>query len=759
MSTRPEGGFGGSSRLAAAIAAALLLALLAASGSAYGRSGHQIRACHHGSDGQELHWIRPSATHCVKKGKIVVWPADVDKQSRGKTAVTGSLRLSGGLHVTSSSTATTPKDNDKGGGGNWLATWATYARNAFLLVSLGALALVVLTAALATLVRPLLSRHLRMRTRAPCVPPEHVDPSASPSARAGRTDEALLPWWLVWKIVRCPALQIEPFDGGALSPDTGAALTAVVKARLTGGREGSLHLYTIGGEQNPTAALGALQASPQTQPLAATLTLMRLIRPRPRLIVKGALLPATGDYPASGGSASAGSTPATPVALALSLNVESERVDATDFWPSEPPTEYLSQRAAERVLAVAAAGWIQHRAVDYTPGPYAEEVFGVRDGRSWALFRAGAELQRMSLVEQAADAYEQALAADRHNVGALVDLAHLRRREGLLEGAKKLVGLALASIAARDAAYGQPVVFDPDWYRAQIVLATVLSVWAAALDGKVPRGGRWTVPPGDSAALRERARAIAIEVSRAAVKARQALEATCRRITARRGAQWDVTDPNNRRCSRELDEIWKTVASVARQAGRCEPPFGPRFNETPLTQEARRRHARSALEMLQPLARTFEPGALLIVARTSKPVTDVTKTSFERLREFDDLDDDGKREWRNDQRTSVLKALKADDADPERLVDYVESTIQKAPRVDYNLACFYSVASVDPRNAARREELLSDAYEYFRRSIHRTAVLERRGLLDHAGRDPDLDPMRQRYPGKIHELRKISPWP
>jgi tetratricopeptide (TPR) repeat protein len=56
----------------------------------------------------------------------------------------------------------------------------------------------------------------------------------------------------------------------------------------------------------------------------------------------------------------------------------------------------------------------------------------------------------MSLLDEAADVYERALAIDDDNIGALIDLAHLRRREGAFQGAVRMAERAIELIDKRN---------------------------------------------------------------------------------------------------------------------------------------------------------------------------------------------------------------------------------------------------------------------------------------------------------------------
>jgi hypothetical protein len=96
-----------------------------------------------------------------------------------------------------------------------------------------------------------------------------------------------------------------------------------------------------------------------------------------------------------------------------------------------------------------------------------------------------------------------------------------------------------------------------------------------------------------------------------------------------------------------------------------------------------------------------------------------------------------------------------DQRDATALITYVEMLPHKSPRVVYNLACYYSLAS--ETDTEHRHAHLELAFEYLRQSISRTPPLERRGLLEHARDDPDLVAVIQAYPGRFQELCQLIP--
>ncbi|HEY2718976.1 MAG TPA: hypothetical protein VGI52_05040, partial [Solirubrobacteraceae bacterium] len=386
-----------------------------------------IHACYDRRDENELHLIAPQRK-CPSKERSLAWGQAGPPGKRGEAGAFASLLVE-----------LSPQHKEPVKSGSvweWIDNAVSPAENVFSLLGLGILALALAL----SLLRWLTGLPWRLRP-----------------VRQSR-------WLARLGKLFGPALQIEAFEDGAMAARVGPNFALLVQARIDGGRETGSHLYLATGEERTGDYLAALQGVPQTQALAAALTLLRLLWRRPRLAVSGSLKPIDDRQTA---------------AVTISLRLDARLVDTSEFWLSEPPTPTLTAPAANRVLAVAAAGWIEHEVIDETPGPPACEVLLSRDSRSWALFRAGSELNRMSLLQEAADLYERALAIDHDNVGALIDLAHLRRLDRYYRGAEILALCAIELIEERNRTYRRwRDDEDPNWYRAQIVLATTYSDWA-----------------------------------------------------------------------------------------------------------------------------------------------------------------------------------------------------------------------------------------------------------------------------------------
>lgn len=493
----------------------------------------------------------------------------------------------------------------------------------------------------------------------------------------------------------------QPFDDSAMTLRVGGAIASLAQSRVGGGREAGLHLFLVTGEQATDSSLEALQSVPQTRTLAIALEILRRAWGRPRILVSGTLLPV-----GSGGHAT----------LSLSLHRNSKNVAAGDFWPAEPPTERLTTADSYRVLAVTAAAWIEHHIVELSPGPRASAVFRSTDARSWALFRAGAELQRMSHLEAADDAYEQALALDGENVGALVDLANLRRREGSFDGAAALANRAVTVIGQAPGDVERATRLNPDWYRAQMVLATTYATWEDT--AQVP-------PPSDAI---EKASARAQQIASMALATTTKLD--------------HLTESSDRQNRRELAKLVKVLGG-----------------------------ADVLMQLRRVLVTTLEPGALLLIASLSDfdpgaVSGDITAT----LKAFADPTS------LHCLRGDVLERLRPDcekPAQPAPLVAYVKLLPIVSPRVEYNLACFHGRIARDLRQASRPRRLantrarrlalaneeLNTSMEYLRRSICRLPALERDGLFQYAQLDPDLRLLREMRAQELKDLERFVPRP
>lgn len=521
-----------------------------------------------------------------------------------------------------------------------------------------------------------------------------------------------------------PALQIEAFEDGAMTERVGPSFALLAQARIDGGRESGTHLYLVTGEERTGDYVAALQGVPQTQALAVALSLLRLLWRKQRLTVSGSLKPIDDRQTAT---------------ATVSLRLDAKLIDTSEFWLGEPSSPKLTPFASNRVLAVAVAGWIEHEVIDETPGPPAHEVLLSRDSRSWALFRAGAELNRMSLLDEAADLYERALEIDRDNIGALIDLAHLRRLDGHYDGAVTLASDALELIKRRNHAYKRRNDEDPNWYRAQIVLATTRAEWARDKNAR-------DEPPSD---VYKQALDGAVLTAAFAMRARNRLERLLPGDTlptsvlrgeigvrAYLAARWRA---RVRRVERPPPEELAAIGET--EEDNDEPP------ESRLPSRKWRTFKKSVVPLHTLLATTFEPGALLLIASSLAP-----SGSFPHVR---GTGPPPKREELDDLRAKI-KLRPPNAIDITSTIEYVAGLPNRSPRVLYNLACWYArEAHVHSRAPAKA--YIGEAFELLRQSISRTPPLERRSLLSHAELDRDLEKLRRKRGADVAGLWRLVP--
>ncbi len=517
-----------------------------------------------------------------------------------------------------------------------------------------------------------------------------------------------------------PALQLEAFEDGAMAARVGPSFALLVQARIDGGRETGSHLYLVTGEERAGDYVAALQGIPQTQALAVALSLLRLLWRKQRLTVSGSLKPIDDRQTA---------------AATVSLRLDAKLIDTSEFWLGEPPSPHLTPFASNRALAVAVAGWIEHEVIDETPGPPAHEVLLSRDSRSWALFRAGSELNRMSLLDEADDLYERALAIDRYNIGALIDLAHLRRLDGYYKGSVTLASDALKLIEERNRALRRRDDEDPNWYRAQIVLATTYSEWER--DKSVCQGR-----PHD---VRRQALEHAVRAATCSMRARDRLEHLVNPETLASATARGTVGVRTYLAARGR--------ALVRRAER-PPPHEPSNAEETRALSAHRRprrewrtFRRSVVDLHALLTTTFEPGALLLVASNVSATDRLPDTHGA----GPPLGPAKLKGLRNEVKLQPIDAFQRAAA-----IDYIAELPNKSPRVLYNLCCWYG-REARGADDAKAGEYLGEAFELLRQSISRTPPLERRALLSHAELDRDLTEVRHEHSAQIAGLWRLVP--
>jgi tetratricopeptide (TPR) repeat protein len=257
--------------------------------------------------------------------------------------------------------------------------------------------------------------------------------------------------------IRRPTVSVEPLDDTGLKDHKlGIAVAALIKERVepsTGGDTLKLVSGTTATEETSIDRVSRI--GDQGKIAAAVIGLLLSLLPRRHVKVSGQLHPAA--------------EPTGP-GIGLELHGKLESKGSATFWASQfllPSGEGVE---TVRRLAVPAAAWVSHKVTEET----GEKATGSADPTSWALFRAAVERQWEGDFEPARRLYLEALAYDRKNYGAFVNLGFLEAAAGQYETAIELLENALEILQKT---VGE-IPSNPDWYRVKYSLATQRVNWA-----------------------------------------------------------------------------------------------------------------------------------------------------------------------------------------------------------------------------------------------------------------------------------------
>jgi tetratricopeptide (TPR) repeat protein len=209
--------------------------------------------------------------------------------------------------------------------------------------------------------------------------------------------------------LRKTRLSIEKFDDEAISSPAkiGPGLTALVRGHLALNPQFARGMSIVDGQaaQEDSVLSKFGEINDQAKVTAALLKTVAWFYPRRTFTANGVIQPK--------GDAGFGIT--------ASLRKGTSFADSTTFWASDIGVGSLSEIEQIRQLAVPAAAWIGHR-LTLASGETAQ---GARDSISWALFKAGVELQKQGDEMGARELYRQALGLDARNWGAQANLGIL----------------------------------------------------------------------------------------------------------------------------------------------------------------------------------------------------------------------------------------------------------------------------------------------------------------------------------------------
>lgn len=272
------------------------------------------------------------------------------------------------------------------------------------------------------------------------------------------------PWlrerWPANKIRR-PVFTVESLSDAGTDP-LGSAVAGLIRGRVTW-RTDRFGLNLVSGQAGVASAFSGLgDVSSEAKAAVAVLEFLTALLPRRRFRLTGQLQPAGEEG----------------VGISLELSQNGDAVALWSFWGASFDCAKDSCATAYQQLAVACAAWADiwmTKALD-------DGGLLTSDPQSWAFFRSGIEAQRLAERERAQALYEQALAADGTNVGAMANLGIMFRRARRYVEGKDYLDRALKGIVGDDAAPGLAAVENPDWYRIRYQLAALYMNWATDSD-------------------------------------------------------------------------------------------------------------------------------------------------------------------------------------------------------------------------------------------------------------------------------------
>lgn len=258
--------------------------------------------------------------------------------------------------------------------------------------------------------------------------------------------------------IRRPVFAVEPLTDTGTDP-LGSAVAGLIRGRVTW-RIDRFGLNLVSGQAGVASAFSGLgDVSGEAKAAVAVLTALTALLPRRRFQLTGQLQP--------GGDEGVG--------ISLELSQNGDAVALQSFWAASFHSTGASNATAYQHLAVACAAWVD---IWMTKALDAGGLL-TSDPHSWAFFRSGMDAQRLGDRKRARVLYEQALASDGTNVGALANLGIICRRARQYADAEDYLNRALIPTeGAKMAPHLRPTE-NPDWYRIKYQLAALYMNWAA----------------------------------------------------------------------------------------------------------------------------------------------------------------------------------------------------------------------------------------------------------------------------------------
>jgi len=259
--------------------------------------------------------------------------------------------------------------------------------------------------------------------------------------------------------IRRPTLEIAKFDDSALSARLGPGTSGLVRGRVTW-KTDRFGLNLVSGQAGIASALSGLgDISDEAKAAVAVINFLTALLPRRRFALCGELQPAGAEG----------------VGISLELSRGGGAEALITFWAAPFLLGAAEPAEAFQHLAVAAGAWVDIWMAKAVQG----DDLLTGDPQSWAFFRSGVDWQRLGYNDKARSLYEQALAKDGENVGALANLGILCRRAGDYEQAREYLTRALRPLGNANLPPKLAPEENPDWYRVEYQFAALYANWSS----------------------------------------------------------------------------------------------------------------------------------------------------------------------------------------------------------------------------------------------------------------------------------------
>jgi tetratricopeptide (TPR) repeat protein len=267
------------------------------------------------------------------------------------------------------------------------------------------------------------------------------------------------------KGIRRPSLQVQPLGDDALTLRLGPSVAGLIRGRVTW-KTDRFGLNLVSGQAGIASALSGLSdVSAEAKGAVAVINFLTAVLPRRRFTMQGQLQPAGAEG----------------VGISLELSQNGGACAVISFWADPLDLKADGGVRDYHHLAVACAAWVDIWMAKSLDG----DALLTGDPQSWAFFRVGVDAQRLGDSGRARTLYEQALAKDGSNVGAMANLGILARRERHYEEAENYLTRAKTATEQLKLAPKIEHRFNLDWYRIRYQFAALYTNWATDAEDEV----------------------------------------------------------------------------------------------------------------------------------------------------------------------------------------------------------------------------------------------------------------------------------